>query len=109
MPQRYANDMPFLSGVVKIYPLGILCWVNKDKNRAQQMFSALQTIYFTQLQKINAFSKTIVPQAQPALIYLFEFNKINSRIKCDFRTMFKVNNRSTRHCFRLLMVNFDYI
>ena len=34
-------NISFLSGVVKIYPLGILCWVNKDKNRAQQMFSAL--------------------------------------------------------------------
>ena len=53
------------------------------KHVAQQISPAYRAIYFSQLLKANLLTETIVSQAQPAYIYLIEFNNNDSRTQCE--------------------------
>ena len=59
-------DLYFRSAVVKMYFLATLCWVNN--NKAQQIFPAHMTIYFSQLLIRYLLSETTVYQTQATFI-----------------------------------------
>ena len=50
---------------------------------AQQISPTYRAIYFSQLLKADLLPETIVSQAQPAYIYLIEFNNNDSRIQYE--------------------------
>ena len=71
-----------------------------------QIFLPHRALYIPQLLKKRLLSETNVSQVQPAFIFEFSSNN-NNIIMC--KIYFKVNNRSSRQCFSVFNVNFEYI
>ena len=67
---------------MKIYPFTTLCWMNKDQNIKPNKFSqpirkCISHSYWKQIHCLKLLFSVSTS------IYLFEFNNINSRIKCE--------------------------
>ena len=81
---------------MKIYLFATLCWVNKDENKAQQIFSVTKN-------KFIVWNYYFLGQTS---IYLVEFNNINNRIKCEI--CLKLTIEVT--CYSgVSITNFEYI
>ena len=75
----------------------------KWKYVAQQIPPTHRTINFFQLLKRNLLSESFSISTD---IYLIGFNNNNNN---KLQNMFKINNRTTRRCSVVIVVNFEYI
>ena len=89
-------DLSFWGAIMKIYLFATLCWVNKDQNMAQQIFSVTK----------NKFIVWNYYFFGPTSIYLVEFNNINNRIKCKICLKLTIE---VTCCSGVSITNFEYI